>query len=192
MTVPGLQTVCHNFFLNSDLIGLYLSLGYCYSTRTIVIRAFFLAVLFTFLAQVSSGQRDSSIQIPSTIGCGVGLFNVFDTPACLGDVEVIFYSHRKLWIFNPMGGLLVANGTAMYLFAGISFPIRLARHLMIRLNFSPGYYVTFTGNNDLGFPLEFRTSLKLAWIFRTALCSDWSVRIFQMRDWVIRIPARKQ
>lgn len=96
----------------------------------------------------------------------MGLFNVFDTPACLGDVEVIFYSHRKLWIFNPMGGLLVANGTAMYLFAGISFPIRLARHLMIRLNFSPGYYVTFTGNNDLGFPLEFRTSLKLAWIFR--------------------------
>ena len=49
-----------------------------------------------------------------------------------------------------------------YLYTGINFDIELGSHIILAPGFAAGYYWVGHGK-ELGFPLEFRSGVELAW-----------------------------
>lgn len=72
--------------------------------------------------------------------------------------------HHKWWVFNPLLGASLTTKKQFYGYGGISLDLTLKERLAIVPNFVAGYYNKGNGK-DLGFPLEFRTGIELAFVF---------------------------
>lgn len=103
------------------------------------------------LVVVSTGQYGMRKEIPHALGVGL---------------EV-----RPPWqwtVIRPTVGLLTTAYGGAYLYSGIIADIPLPLDLALVPGFAPGVLVS-TGQGDLGFPIEFRSSLELAWAPSRAL-----------------------
>lgn len=69
--------------------------------------------------------------------------------------------------FRPLCGLMATATGSFYVYGGINFDLLFWDHLLIAPGFAAGYYYTGHGKN-LGYPLEFRSGVELAYQF-----SDW-------------------
>lgn len=69
--------------------------------------------------------------------------------------------------FRPVVGIMSTVQGAGYLYLGINFDLLFFDHLLFAPGFAAGYYWKGHGKN-LGYPLEFRSGVELAWQF-----SDW-------------------
>lgn len=70
----------------------------------------------------------------------------------------------KLWIFKPFGGMMMNSNAGLDAYIGILLDLYMGRRIVAQLGFAPTIYYRGTGI-DLGFPLEFRSSLELAYRF---------------------------
>ena len=110
-------------------------------------------------------QPDSLEKEPIFLAMNLGAFNVFNTSRTQGLFEVEFYPNWKAWFFYPFAGAFVTTNTSASIFAGVTIPIQVKRRLLVRISFAPGLYSSIDKKGDLGYLLEFRFSLKLAYIF---------------------------
>ena len=62
-------------------------------------------------------------------------------------------------VLHPMGGLLATTTGSAFVYSGVAIELELSRHLLLTPGFAPG--VVLAGADDLGSPLEFRSSLEL-------------------------------
>lgn len=75
------------------------------------------------------------------------------------------YRHdEKLWIFQPMAGVMAQTDGATNVYAGISLDIFLGNRFVVRPSFAPGLYFK-GGGHDLGHVIEFRSGIELAYRF---------------------------
>ncbi len=121
-------------------------------------------VLFMMPLQ-SISQHDTIIKEPHIIAFNLGAYNVFRSDYIHGIFEIEFYPRWKAWFFYPFAGAFVNTNSKACFFAGITIPILVKKHLLVRLSFAPGLYTASDEKKDLGYILEFRSALKLAWIF---------------------------
>jgi len=109
-------------------------------------------------------RHDSLTKEPFFLTFNLGAYNVFRGEYIQGLFEVEFYPRWKAWFFYPFAGAFVNTDTKACLFAGITIPIQVKKRLFFRISFAPGLYTATNEKKDLGFLLEFRTTLKLAWV----------------------------
>ncbi len=66
--------------------------------------------------------------------------------------------------FRPLVGIMGTAKKSVYIYAGINFDLLFFDHLLFAPGFAAGYYAQGSGK-DLGYPLEFRSGIELAWQF---------------------------
>ncbi|MFH1160954.1 MAG: acyloxyacyl hydrolase [bacterium] len=115
--------------------------------------------------RVSNAQRDTLQKVPSSLAFNAGVFGIFDPALVQGQFECEFYPNLKAWFFYPFAGAFFTTNASTSVFAGVTIPIQVNKRLLVRLSFAPGLYKSSEIKSDLGFFLEFRTSLKLAYVF---------------------------
>lgn len=69
--------------------------------------------------------------------------------------------------FRPLVGVMATAKGSFYGYLGINFDLLFFDHLLFAPGFAAGYYAPGNGKN-LGYPLEFRSGIELAWQF-----CDW-------------------
>tara|TARA_Y100000590_G_scaffold267000_1_gene299856 strand:- start:2345 stop:2893 length:549 start_codon:yes stop_codon:yes gene_type:complete len=74
--------------------------------------------------------------------------------------DELFIKSTRGAIYSPITGGFVTANNAFYLYTGIQAEYKIGS-LIINPSFAPGYYGEGNGK-DLGYPLEFKTELQLA------------------------------
>ncbi len=85
------------------------------------------------------------------------------------DLEYKFHlqclkSPNRYLEFRPLVGALITLKGTTYFYLGINFDLLFFDHLLFAPGFAAGYFSKGEGRN-LGYPLEFRSGVELAWQF---------------------------
>jgi len=70
----------------------------------------------------------------------------------------------RLWRFAPIMGLELSHRGSVYGYGGLMLDVYFGNHVVVSPNAALGYYSAGDGR-DLGYPLEFRTGLEVAYHF---------------------------
>ena len=103
----------------------------------------------------------------SLLSLGMGIFNI------CRDQRVLQYQVEYKWAasyrgIQPFCSFFITQKQSLYFCAGACYDINIADKIIITPSFGPGLYVKGKGK-DLHFPLEFRSSLAVAYQF----CNKW-------------------
>ena len=110
-----------------------------------------------------------SIEDSKLLSVGAGVFNIIRNRKSTNfqieyRSDYAFYRNSMLF-FRPLVGIMATTRGSVYLYAGIAFDIFLFPQLVFTPSFSPGIYMK-GGGMELGFPLEFRSSVELSYRFK--------------------------
>ena len=113
-----------------------------------------------FFAAVQPARADD----PEFLSVGAGAFDISgDNSAALLSME--YTDKRKwLWALKPMTGFFVNHHGGLSGYAGLALDLYWGRRFVLTPSFAPGIYLK-GGSADLGYPLEFRSSIKAAYRF---------------------------
>jgi len=83
-----------------------------------------------------------------------------DVPHALG-IELQVRTPWRWTLFRPVAGLLTSSAGGAYVYTGLAIEIELPLGLQLSPGFAPG--IALAGmKRDLGYPIEFRSSLELS------------------------------
>ncbi len=117
-------------------------------------RKFLLLLLFFFSLHA---ERVDHLQL------GLGVFNIV-RPDRQFQMQVEYRWDVDLKGLRPLAAVFVTGRGSIYLCAGAGWDIFFGKHVVLVPSFAPGLYFK-GGGKDLHFPLEFRSSLELAYVF---------------------------
>ena len=111
---------------------------------------------------------------PDLLSVAAGVFDITHEKYRTCEFAIEYKFHVK-WLkgpnphleFRPLVGAMATVEGGFYGYAGINFDILFGKHVLFAPGFAAGYYAQGSGKN-LGYPLEFRSGVELAWQF-----SDW-------------------
>lgn len=113
-------------------------------------------------------------QPPDLISFATGVFDLWREKSRTWEFEMEYKFHLKCLKspnrylnFRPLVGLMANARGSIYLYAGLNFDLLFFDHLLFAPGFAAGYYGRGDGK-DLGYPIEFRSGVELAWQF-----NDW-------------------
>lgn len=113
-------------------------------------------------------------RIPDFFSVASGIFDVMRERhrTCEFDAEYKFHvgwmrSPYQVLEFRPLVGVMATVQGSFYAYLGINFDLLFWDHLLFAPGFAAGYYAK-GGGKDLGYPIEFRSGIELAWQF-----TDW-------------------
>ena len=101
----------------------------------------------------------------SGLAFGAGFSEIMFKNYIVPQFEIIYFSKYKLWLFSPMAGMMINTQSGYYTFIGVSLPIWVAKGVLLRPAFCPGYYI-FGESKNLGNPVEFRSGIELSFDIR--------------------------
>ena len=100
------------------------------------------------------------------ISCSAGAFDV-TTPEgqfITSAFGIEYIPPVKYYTVRPLIGAFITGHTSTYINAGISFEWIIVDKVLVNPGIAVGWYNKGSGK-DLHFPLEFRSSIALAWVF---------------------------
>ena len=110
-------------------------------------------------------------QTPDWISFAGGVYDILRPRHQTGEIEIEYKFHIRKWTspfqfleFLPLAGVMATARGSGYLYAGINFDCLFFDHVLFAPGFAAGYYWQGKGKN-LGYPLEFRSGIELAWQF---------------------------
>ncbi len=119
---------------------------------------FFLAPLLLLSAEEKKGQKT-----PNLLQIGAGIYDVIKDPHhALLQIEYRSFIKRFHYI-RPLVGLMGTDRASLYLYSGLAGDIFLGKSFVLTPSLAAGLYFKGKGK-DLHFPLEFRSSMELAYI----------------------------
>lgn len=111
---------------------------------------------------------------PDFLSIGAGAFDFTREKHRTFEFEIEYKFHLKCLRspirhleFRPLIGAMATAKGSFYGYLGINFDLLFCDHILFAPGFAAGYYAAGGGKN-LGYPLEFRSGVELAWQF-----SDW-------------------
>src|SRR3990167_633018 len=111
---------------------------------------------------------------PDFLSVATGMYDVLREKWRTWEFEAEYKFHLKCLKspnryleFRPLIGLMMTVQGSGYLYLGLNFDLLFFDHLLFAPGFAAGYYWPGKGK-DLGYPIEFRSGVELAW-----QCSDW-------------------
>ena len=134
--------------------------------RALIIPVFF----FCFLTPHCRIFSQDSIpeEEPGYLTVSGGLYSCLDMWANTGFVNFNLQPGCKWWVLRPQAGFLISYSGAYMIYAGLTWPARPVKWLVIETGAAMGYYENGEGI-DLAYPLEFRLSLSLLYRFRNSV-----------------------
>lgn len=121
------------------------------------------AALALTIAGGSALAQEGKKGDPDFFVFGAGYFDINDDMDA-AEFRAEYHSDLKLWIFKPFAGIMATSDKAFYGYGGIKVDIFFGRRIVLTPSFALGYYEDGDGK-DLGYPLEFRSSIELAYRF---------------------------
>lgn len=108
---------------------------------------------------------------PDYLSFATGVYNLLQDRWRTWELDIEYKFHVK-WlpqpnphlVFRPLVGALATMRGTVYVYLGINFDILLGKYIVLSPGFAAGYFNKGQGR-DLGYPLEFRSGVELAWIF---------------------------
>ena len=102
------------------------------------------------------------------LNVGVGVFNIVRNTKSM-NFQVEYRSdlplYRNQYIFiRPLVGVMANWEPSGYFYGGIAFDFFFGKHFVFTPSFAPGIYIK-GGGMELGFPLEFRSSVEASYRF---------------------------
>lgn len=103
------------------------------------------------------------------LNVGVGMFNIVrNTKSAIFQVEYRskfpIYRNEKIFI-RPLVGVMATSSGSGYIYGGVAFDLFILPRIVFTPSFAPGVYIK-GGGMELGLPLEFRSSVELAYRFK--------------------------
>ena len=127
------------------------------------IRGWPAAVLAIGLAALA-GTGPARADDPAYFAFSAAWFDVYHQDDDALEARIEYRSDKKFGIFKPFGGLMATSDLAVYGFAGILVDVYLGRRLVVTPSLAGGLYADGDGK-DLGFPVQFRSQLEIAYRF---------------------------
>jgi len=100
---------------------------------------------------------------PDFLRLAVGRYDINDDMEAI-EFRAEYQSDYNLWIFKPFGGVMASSDGAVYGYAGFVTDFYFGRRIVVTPGLAAGLYHNGDGKN-LGFPVEFRSSVELAYRF---------------------------
>lgn len=132
-------------------------------------RGFFRAFLFA----LAFGSLGASCP-PDLLSFASGAYDLYRDKYRTFEFEIEYKFHLKclkppnrFLQFRPLVGVMATAKGTFYGYIGINFDLLFADHILFAPGFAAGYFAPGGGKN-LGYPLEFRSGVELAYQF-----SDW-------------------
>ncbi len=95
---------------------------------------------------------------------GTGIYDIIHDPHnALAQVEYRSFIKKHTYL-RPLTGIMITDKASFYLYTGIAGDIFFSKSVVLTPSFAPGLYFQGKGK-DLHFPLEFRSSLEIAYVF---------------------------
>lgn len=108
---------------------------------------------------------------PDFLSFGIGTYDLLREKHRTFQFEIEYKFHLKCLKapnryleFRPLVGLMATARGSFYGYLGINFDFLFCDHLLLAPGFAAGYYGSGNGKN-LGYPLEFRSGIEVAWQF---------------------------
>tara|TARA_R110000868_G_scaffold2930_6_gene19985 strand:- start:35124 stop:35621 length:498 start_codon:yes stop_codon:yes gene_type:complete len=125
-----------------------------------VFRFFSTFVLCGFLAAPLSAAADD----PDFLTFAVGAYDLVQDHDQAVEFRAEYRSDKKIWIFKPFVGAMGTTDSAFYGYGGVLVDVYFGRRWVLTPSFAAGYYDKGNGF-DLGYELEFRSSVELSYRF---------------------------
>lgn len=111
---------------------------------------------------------------PDFLSVATGAFDLYREKHRTFEFEIEYKFHLKCLKapnrylnYRPLVGVMATAKGSFYGYLGINFDLLFCDHILFAPGFAAGYYYQGKGKN-LGYPIEFRSGVELAWQF-----SDW-------------------
>lgn len=111
---------------------------------------------------------------PDYLSVGTGVYNLLQPKWRTWEFDIEYKFHlrclkspNRYLEFRPLAGALVTLRGTTYFYLGINFDLLFFNHLLFAPGFAAGYFSKGEGR-DLGYPIEFRSGIELAWQFTDA------------------------
>lgn len=120
----------------------------------------FLLCLFSFFSVDATEKKTT----PKFLNVGIGVYDIIHDPHnVLLQLEYRSFLKKCKYI-RPLIGIMGTDKATVYIYGGIAGDIFLGNSsFVLTPSFAPGVYFKGKGK-DLGYPLEFRSSMELAYI----------------------------
>jgi lipid A 3-O-deacylase len=121
----------------------------------------FFSLFFLFKAQALS---PSDLHAPvKLLQVGAGVYDIIHDPSnALVQLEYRSFLSDFHYL-RPLVGIMGTSRASVYVYGGIAGDIFLGKYFVLTPSFAPGVYFKGKGK-DLGFPLEFRSAMELAFL----------------------------
>ena len=119
----------------------------------------FLIFIIPFLL-VGKGIAKEPSSAPPLLQIGGGFFNVLRTKYC-GQGSIEYKRSPVVYQLRPFVGFLMTTKKSVYVYGGVGYDFFIGKHFVLTPSFAPGVYYRGQGK-DLGFTLEFRSSIEAA------------------------------
>jgi len=110
-------------------------------------------------------------KIPDLFSAGCGAFDLYREKYRTPELDLEYKAHFdclrspfSFLEFRPLVGVMATARGSGYLYLGINFDLLFFDHLLFAPGFAGGYYWQGNGKN-LGYPVEFRSGVEVAWQF---------------------------
>tara|TARA_Y100001970_G_scaffold255815_1_gene332897 strand:- start:29358 stop:29864 length:507 start_codon:yes stop_codon:yes gene_type:complete len=124
-----------------------------------------LAFLILFVLGLASiGAGPVVADEPGFLTLGVGDYDVYQNKHDAVELRAEYRSEKKIWVFKPLAGLMATTDSAFYGYGGVLVDVFFGRRWVLTPSFAAGYYEEGDGR-DLGYEIEFRSSIELAYRF---------------------------
>ena len=121
--------------------------------------AFLLLMLLASLSLFAEKEKKSDL-----LSVGVGVFNVLRDKQRTIEYQLEYEWGANWNDIHPIVGLMVTQHKGLFIYGGFSIDLQFGP-ILFSPSFAPGYYYKGDGK-DLGFPLEFRSAVALAYVFK--------------------------
>jgi lipid A 3-O-deacylase len=108
----------------------------------------------------------------ATLDVSAGAFEIAHPDERAAEVGLKYRASGHLWLLHPIAGAMATSDGAFNLFGGFSIDLPLGKGPLVRGSFAPGYSNRGHGK-DLGYALEFRSSVEIGWRFD----AGWSLGV---------------
>lgn len=119
--------------------------------------------LVLFLLLIFGTKLQSECDRLSHVSLGIGVFNIVK-PNRTAQYQIEYKWKYSFLGIQPFVSFFFTNQQSFYMCSGICYDIYMGRKLVLTPSFAPGLYFRGKGK-DLGFPLEFRSSMALSYQF---------------------------
>jgi hypothetical protein len=102
---------------------------------------------------------------PDLFQFGVGIFNIRRERNRQPQGSFEYKWRPVVYTLRPLVGLMMTSRGSGYVYGGAGLDLFLTKRLVLTPSFAPGLYWR-GGGKEMGFPLEFRSSIELAAVFK--------------------------